>query len=137
MIVLVIALLAPCADGPPSAKAALDRLVGIWVPVGKTFDGEVLDQEGDEVAFTRREMYGDGQLVFRYELDPSRNPKQIDLTAGDKQIPGIYKLDGDTLTICLTLPDDDGNLGERPKRFSAGKGERTGLLVFRRFKPRE
>jgi uncharacterized protein (TIGR03067 family) len=59
-----------------------------------------------------------------YRLDPSRQPKEIDLTPPDKQTgfrPGIYKIEGDSLTILFGA--------ERPKSFEEKAPAR---LVFRR-----
>jgi len=46
-------------------------------------------------------------------------------TDGDHVVPGIYKLEGDTLTICT---DEDG----RPTEFTANAGSGRQLMVLKR-----
>ena len=48
-----------------------------------------------------------------------------------KAMLGIYKLEGDRLTICIP----DGDKSKRPGKFEAGKGSDHRLLVFERPKP--
>jgi len=58
------------------------------------------------------------------KLDASKAPKWIDLT---RFTPGIYKLEGDSLTICRP------NSGtERPKEFKAGKDDPNVVVVYQR-----
>jgi RNA polymerase sigma factor (sigma-70 family) len=70
-------------------------------------------------------------------LDPTQTPKTIDLvpqegpdTEKGKTFPGIYKLDGDTLTLCMTGPDM-----ERPKEFKTEAGTMLMLLTLKRQAP--
>jgi uncharacterized protein (TIGR03067 family) len=66
----------------------------------------------------------------RIALDESKDPKQIDLTpiweGGGGTVKGIYKLDGDTLTVCRPITA----AGARPKEFKAGEG--VGVGVYKR-----
>ncbi|HVL11620.1 MAG TPA: TIGR03067 domain-containing protein, partial [Gemmata sp.] len=65
-----------------------------------------------------------------YKLDPAADPKEIDAirTADDQVSRGIYRLDGDTLTVCL----GDG-APNRPREFRTGKDTGPVLLAtFRR-----
>jgi uncharacterized protein (TIGR03067 family) len=129
--------------GQKEAKSETDqdRLQGTWVLVGGrrpftekeiedygikwTFKGELLDCKAktspvsDEGTFT---------------LDPKMEPKTIDhkVTAGrykGKTFLGIYKIDGDSLTICEGNPD-----GERPTEFKSDPKDSIRLLVFKRDK---
>ena len=43
------------------------------------------------------------------------------------QIPGIYKLDGDSFTVCT-----GGMNGSRPKEFKPGDGVLSEVVVFQR-----
>ena len=72
-------------------------------------------------------------IKFEAKLDPSKSPKEIDITLLEKfggkdgfRMTGIYKLDGDTLTVCRTVSPDY----ERPKEFKVAEGHV--LIVFKR-----
>jgi uncharacterized protein (TIGR03067 family) len=84
--------------------------------------------------FPRSKEYGD--LVSRFKLDASQNPKEIDLTSDEDSSlhPGIYKLDGAMLTFCWSRKDPNN----RPTDFTCPKGSERRFLVLRRVqsKPR-
>jgi uncharacterized protein (TIGR03067 family) len=62
-------------------------------------------------------------------LDPTRSPKHFDLEmASGKILPGIYQLDGDTLTWCHSQPGQP-----RPTEFKGGGGT-TFCIVLKRAK---
>jgi uncharacterized protein (TIGR03067 family) len=70
-----------------------------------------------------------GGMTFTYavKIDPTKNPKEIDLIgeAGDRKVilRGIYQVDKERLTICLGVAAGDGKAveSERPKEFKADK----------------
>jgi RNA polymerase sigma factor (sigma-70 family) len=66
----------------------------------------------DRDTITQTDGEGFAGWTFRYTLDPGKSPKTIDLTSLNTglSLQGIYKLDGDTLTIRY------GH--ERPGRFA-------------------
>jgi uncharacterized protein (TIGR03067 family) len=68
------------------------------------------------------------------KVDETTSPRQVDwnnFTSADQQefpqIPGIYKLDGDTFTVC-----NGGMNGSRPKEFKPGDGVLAEVVVFQR-----
>jgi len=64
---------------------------------------------------------GDKEDSATIKVDSTKDPKQIDITAkkGDKTETeyGIYKLDGDVLTICTI---ENAEAKDRPKEFKSG-----------------
>jgi uncharacterized protein (TIGR03067 family) len=104
------------AEAPPEVAGKMSRVV-----------------EGDHVVWKRDGNSFAGTTV---ELDPARDPKALDVIPDGgklkgKRVLGIYKLDGDTLTICMAAPDQD-----RPTVFEAGKGSQRTLMTFKREQPR-
>jgi RNA polymerase sigma factor (sigma-70 family) len=100
--------------------------------------GEIIFK-GDELHFVVRSK-GDGKernrRHFTYRLHPDKKPKVMETTAANgphkgKQISGIYKLEGDTLTLCL------GNAPEakKPIEFRAARGSGFCLFKLKRAKP--
>jgi uncharacterized protein (TIGR03067 family) len=63
---------------------------------------------------------------IKFKVDPTREPKTIDLIDADKKrlIRGIYSFKGDTLTVC----DRGAEKGERPAAF--GTKPDSGLVQF-------
>ncbi len=77
-----------------------------------------------------------------FKIDPAKDPKQIDIT--DKAdgkgnaltFPGIYMLDGDTLTTPVPFPfgGDFANIGKRPTVFRTQQGDGFIVTVYQRIK---
>lgn len=118
----------------------LEKLAGVWTCVSAVTDGKPLP---DDVAkmlrltVTKEGGYkterGD-QVLFdsKCMIDPARTPKHIDLigTEGEnkgKAAQGLYALDGDTLTICYTMPGL-----ERPGKLESKAGSAATLIVWKR-----
>lgn len=112
------------------------NIEGTWVVESATVDGNAEDDiKGDRMTFkngtvTVKTKQKDEKGTFK--LDPSRKPKAIDITeeGKDKSYSGIYKLEGDRLTICV--PDRADN--PRPTEFSAKEGTRQMVLELKRVK---
>jgi uncharacterized protein (TIGR03067 family) len=77
-----------------------------------------------------------GEFRFTITVDPKKNPKTIQNLhesgdfKGKKQF-GIYKLEGDKLTVCMTPPGKAE--GDRPKSFTT-KDSTNVVFVFERVK---
>jgi uncharacterized protein (TIGR03067 family) len=74
------------------------------------------------------------KLESKYTTDPKKAPVWLDMAEGPKGTPliGIYKVDGDTLTLCL-----GGKVGDRPMAFEAPAGSTTSLMILMRVKEKE
>jgi uncharacterized protein (TIGR03067 family) len=74
-----------------------------------------------------------GGAVWKFKIDPSKSPKQIDihttpaLNGKGEALPGIYLLEGDTLKVCFRITE-----GERPTEFTAAAGSKQAQLVLKR-----
>ncbi len=63
--------------------------------------------------------------ISALRIDPSKTPSEIDLTTQfDEVLKGIYRINGDELSICLAKRDGD----ERPTEFHAPLGSNDALL---------
>ena len=78
-------------------------------------------------------MFGDEKYESIMRIDPSKSPTWIDLIpTDDKTSPGtsgIYKLDGNALTVCHRAILDKEPPPERPKAFKTKKGRGGGVLI--------
>jgi uncharacterized protein (TIGR03067 family) len=131
---------APKKAGPDGQE--LKKLAGHWAVIqqehgGKKAAAKELAALAVEIAgqrMTTREGSDVKEDTTIISLDPKAKPAVIDLKIAsgadiDKVVKGIYKLDGDTLTICVAEPGKD-----RPKAFEAKMGTGHTLLVFKREK---
>ena len=132
-------MLAPrtiAADSDPR-----QQLAGIWTCVSATIDGSPLAAETAKLLTLTltnerfKTQRGD-QVLFdsTYTLNATKDPKQIDMigTEGDlkgKPALGIYKLDGDKLTLCYTMPGK-----ERPAKLESAPKSGVYLIEWQRAK---
>jgi uncharacterized protein (TIGR03067 family) len=117
----------------------MTSLVGAWICVSALIDGRPIAE--DTVKQLRLTLTADryksergDQVLFdsTYKVDPTKDPPHIEMvgTEGDfqgKAALGIYKLDGDTLTICYVMPGK-----ERPTKFESQPGSGVFLIVYKR-----
>ncbi len=120
-------------------KAALQ---GIWQVTASVSKGE--KSSADEIKDLALIFRDDGIAVreggkthdnFSYLIDPTRKIKEIDLIlkAGPQKgriDRGIYRIDGDMLTICIQSNKD----APRPTEFQSPTGSQLWLVVLQRTK---
>jgi uncharacterized protein (TIGR03067 family) len=68
---------------------------------------------------------GSAEITF----DPKKDPPEFTFP-GSRGEGGIYKLEGDTLTICYDL-----GAGKRPQSFDSPVGSNVRIMVLKRIKP--
>ncbi len=131
---MVALLLSLVLQGDPTKDAV--NLEGTWVIVSAVTDGKPNDDiKGEKLTFK------DGKATISskskeeggtYKIDATKKPTTIDFKDANKDKPylGLYKLDGDKLTLCV--PEDTD--GARPKDFTAKEGEKLMLIELKREK---
>ena len=130
---------APGLKDPPNKESTI---VGEWVAEKVVQNGLLELEPGD----LRHTFTAEGRwVVFRdgvelegsnrgYVLDPKATPATIDFSL-DRAKPstapllGIFRLDGDILTLCVAM---DGQ--PRPTEFSSPRRSQITLIVFKRMK---
>jgi uncharacterized protein (TIGR03067 family) len=121
------------------AKNELVKHQGVWVATSSTFNGEQAPAEilhsikrtvrGDHVVWERDGKSFAGTTI---KLHPTQDPRAIDVIPDGgrnrgEHVRGIYKLEGNTLTICMASPSQP-----RPTEFKAGTGRGCVRQTFRR-----
>jgi uncharacterized protein (TIGR03067 family) len=140
MLILTTGLLLG-ADAPKTATDH-DKIQGEWKIVAETENGKESGPKRNEkvrVRFTADKIIfaeGDEKQEGVYKLDPSKKPATIEVVPSGgpnqgKKAHGLYQLDGDKLTICLTLEEDK----EPPTDFTAKADSGRSLLRLERVKP--
>jgi len=139
LVLLVSWSLGAAVADEESAREELERLQGTWRASTSVYDGQEAPEkivrsitrtvEKDHVVWKRD---GKSFAGTRIELDPSRDPRTIDVISdGGKdrgeRVLGIYKLEKNRLTICMAAPCQP-----RPGKFKADKGSGCTLRIFTR-----
>jgi uncharacterized protein (TIGR03067 family) len=134
------------SQAPPTehdlATQALAAQQGTWFAVSFRRDGQETPAaivrtiqrtvEKDHVTWKRDGKSFAGTTIV---LDPKQAPAAIDVLpdggpSRGKRVLGIYRLEGNRLTICMADPDRP-----RPREFAAEKGSKQTLMVFTRSRP--
>ena len=133
LLLMAATLTAPAPKEAPS-------LVGTWALQYSITDGKNDDQPpGVTWTFT-----ADGKSVITgpegqpggdgtYTTNPKASPAEFDVVDGPKEmrIVGIYKIEADTLTLCIARQ------ANRPTKFDAPAGAVASVVVLKRVKKKE
>jgi|GEM_PF-4036252 len=87
--------------------------------------------------FQHGQITTEGTGTYKYTIDTTTNPKQIDMTlthAGkDERVRlGIYKIEQDTLTICALVPSRAKDDAKRPADFYPTERDDVMTITLRR-----
>jgi uncharacterized protein (TIGR03067 family) len=148
VLMILVAGLLFAADSPEDAvKKEKEKLLGSWKVVSVEANGHKVPAEAIkdfQFIFTSesltRKKGGNAESGAGYKLDPSKSPKWIDMTGTtdgkDQSIPALYKLDGDTLTLCFRadykMKPNDARM--RPEKLDGGEGSQQVLMTLKREK---
>jgi uncharacterized protein (TIGR03067 family) len=119
-------------DAARRAPAPLDDLQGEYVLISRQANGEKpFDESTRNYKLT---IKGDRWILnpgptATIKIDASKNPKWIDV---GKYSPGIYKLEGNILTICRKT---DASRSDRPTEFTATKENGNVIVIYKRSGP--
>ena len=115
-------------------------IFGEWLRVNHIETGRTLrtDNENHHQVFTKdgvwQYWYGsipDTTQRKSFVVDAQKSPPTIDISmgGGPPNWRGIYKVEGDTLTLCVVTGNRD-----RPKTFESTADKPTTIWVFKRIK---
>jgi uncharacterized protein (TIGR03067 family) len=121
--------------GGDKAKGDLKKFEGTWSVAtaqkgGKDApEGEIKEIQlvfsGEKLTF----KHGEKAIEGTFKIDPSKKPKQIDVSLMGKDVEGIYRFKKDgKLELCIS---DAG----RPTEFKSPDDSPTMLIVLKREKP--
>jgi uncharacterized protein (TIGR03067 family) len=132
---LGFAVVAGLTRAAPALEKDEEKIQGHW----KVQSATVAGIEGPAEVLKKIDYSFKGDTVFRncgatkqegtFKLDASAWVKTIDIQSEKMLEHGIYKLDGDNLTICLGEPEE-----ARPAEFESKAGSRRVLIVLTRVK---
>jgi uncharacterized protein (TIGR03067 family) len=129
------------ADDKADVEKELKRFQGTWTIESSEAGGQ--KAPADQLKDMTVTFDGDKHTVKnaseviqvgRQKIDPTKSPKTIDVTMTEGPskgtvMLGIYKFDGDTLTVCF---DMEGK--KRPTEFKSPPGSQTFVNVHKRVK---
>jgi uncharacterized protein (TIGR03067 family) len=136
LLTLAVAVGAPGPKDDPKRAASLE---GEWaaeklVDGGRERDRPIRFTFGPDGKFAVREGNREKAEEGSYKADPGKDPAEVDIMPPEGRtappILGIYKLDGDTLTLCVVK----GGKADRPARFESPDGSRVMLITLKRQK---
>jgi uncharacterized protein (TIGR03067 family) len=136
---IVVVLLAGAEPPEDTAKKHLEQLQGQWIVQQAQRDGKdapaeerekmLIKIEGKKLVIDEPETAR--EQIAEITLDPSKSPSAIDLKIPrlnkGEVLQGIYKLDGDVLSLCWTRSG-----GARPSEFATKPGSDQVLFILKR-----
>jgi uncharacterized protein (TIGR03067 family) len=135
--------LVPNRADDPAIQVERKRFQGEWEMTASESDGAKLPAERFQAY--RRSVKEDSYTIVidqpsgavtirgRFALNPQVMPHTIDAEPENGELMlGIYKLEGDTLTLCISRPGEP-----RPTEFAAGSGTRLTMTSWKRVKAAE
>jgi uncharacterized protein (TIGR03067 family) len=146
-LVLIVLALVSLPDRPnPAPKEAPkplhEQLVGEWRLVKGVIGGEAKGEKRTVFVFTKTDIRVHENNRQKdvddatYTLDETKSPTHIGIRPkhqgndDGRSLPGIIKLDGETLTLCFS----DGGEGSRPTDFTSTAGTSNVLMILERIK---
>ena len=128
-------------DGGPQTSSGDSRLEGTYTLI----ETEMKGLRGKETEKDRIYTFSGDKLILpkgkpeeaaTIKCDPNANPAEITISKTEDSGKvdttfGIYKIEGDTLTICMIKSD---NSADRPKEFKTSKGSKEMILVLQKNK---
>jgi uncharacterized protein (TIGR03067 family) len=137
LAVLAMVSIVAVSRGDEAADDA-KKMEGTWLPKTAEFGGQPFP---DEIRKMMKLVLKDGEYTVtvgdkpdrgKVKLDSSAKPKAMDVEGTEgpnkgKTLPAIYKLSGDTLTICYNLGGK-----ERPTEFKTKPGTKLFLVTYER-----
>jgi uncharacterized protein (TIGR03067 family) len=125
---------APGLKEPPGKPPGIE---GEWTVESNLFGGKP-DDRFERIPIDKIVITADKWIVVRGKpsggsdvvVDPKQNPPHIDIGVSGKGSlsRGIYKLDGDTLTVCCVVGDD------RPTKFESPPDSNVRMMTLKRLK---
>jgi uncharacterized protein (TIGR03067 family) len=114
------------SDQKPPTDAA--QILGTWTSVRFEKDGLVDPTgAGGKAVFEKRDAFIHSLPFFSYKLDPRQTPKHFSASS----TKATYRLQGDTLTICMATSSN----APRPTEFATKENDGRNLIVFKRAYP--
>jgi uncharacterized protein (TIGR03067 family) len=134
---LFVLALAANAQERGARKTDQELIQGTWWIVGLENGGKQQSDKGfkgNSMTFSKARLgntltlveRGHKEVEFAYTLDPAKSPKEINLAIKGNKALGIYKLEGDDLTICVGLT------GTRPSDFATRGGGDSETFTLKR-----
>jgi uncharacterized protein (TIGR03067 family) len=127
---------APAPEKKDPTKEDQEKIQGTW----KVDSGEIAGAKNPDELLKIQLVFSGEKIVSKvgdvekkkgtFQLDATPKIKTIDVRTDDQLVHGIYKLDGDSLTICV---DESGEA--RPAEFVSKEGSKVALVVLKRVKP--